>query len=397
MAGCDAILSVYYCVRSPPRYCGQQISLSQPRSIALLIGSTVLVAAAALVTLDLGNEPEGPLLVDPTEVVAPVSNDSLPRVEDIRSTGVREGTDTEVADETQSSSGVGMISGRVSVNTSILDQLSRFTIVIQEEVNLNARDEDDPAPYSRSETYPAGATKGTPYFDIEDVPFSRYPYRVTVVAKGLNGSSDIVYLRPNSSLESREAQLTLSPGTYYSITIRDQRQNPRSDLIIRMAPVGNSLTQRDSHFGTTDSTGHVLFENVLSGEYEIRVGPANALLAPPKKTMVTSVPFVLSGGQPQPQGTTVVVPDGHDVTIEVTSRWGYALENVELKLNEIDVQRYYEYKGTTDRAGRFVFKNIPYGRYHLSVTSEEHGRRDPPEFWVKEEDPPPTVQVRMSR
>ena len=400
MANGDAVLSGYYCIPNSRPLPGEPFSLTQPRRIALLIGSIVLVAAAALVTLDLGNE--GPVLLDPAEPVAEGSNDPIPRgpipgSREFQGDSVPVGPGRRGSDQTQESSGLGMISGRISVSTSVLDQLSRFTIVVQEEVNLNARGPDDPAPFSLTKTFPAAASKGTPYFDIEDIPFSRYPYRVTVVAKGLNGSSDLVHLEPSSSLENREAKLSLSPGTYYSVTIRDQRQNPRSDLIVRMAPVGENLTLRESHFGTTDSTGHVLFENVLSGEYEIRVGPVNDLLAPPKKTIVTAASFTLRGGQPHPQGTTVLVPDGHDVTVEVLSRWSYAIEHAELKLNEVDVQRYYEYKGTTDADGRFVFKNVPYGRYHLSVTTAENGRRDPPEFWVKEEEPPPVIRVQMNK
>jgi len=291
----------------------------------------------------------------------------------------------------------GMISGRIVVSTKVIGKISSYVIVVQEDFNTNGRKEGDPLPFFKKKTYPAKFSAGVPFFDIEDIPFSRHPYRVSVIARGVNGSSATTYITAESPLGSDgDVELSLTPGSYYSIRLRDQRQVARPNLPVRMIPVGDSLVARETQIGKSDRSGCVLFEDVVKGDYEIRVGPETAPLAPPMKVQIHAAFASFSQGRPTVQGTVVLVPDGHHVTIEIISRWGYGVENAALKAWQLEVQRYYEFKGKTDRAGRFQFENVPFGIYQLSVQSPHNGMRDL-KFKVEKDKDAPIVKVTMPR
>ncbi len=291
----------------------------------------------------------------------------------------------------------GMISGRIVVSTRVIGKISSYVIVVQEDLNTNGRKESDPLPFFKKRTFPANFSAGIPYFDIEDIPFSRHPYRVSIVARGVNGSSATTYITAESPLGSDgDVELSLTPGSYYSIRLRDQRQVARPNLPVRMSPIGHSLVARETQIGKSDRNGHVLFENVVKGDYEIRVGPVTAPLAPPKKVQIYAAFASFSKGRPTTQGTVVLVPDGHNVTIEIISRWGYGVENAALKAWQLEVQRYYEFKGNTDPAGRLVFENVPFGIYQLSIQSPHNGMRDL-KFKVEKGQDAPIVKVTMPR
>lgn len=296
------------------------------------------------------------------------------------------------------SSGMGVISGRIAINTRIIETVGSYTVVVQEDVNMNGRAADAQTPFFTKKTFKARFSKGSPYFDMEKIPFSKHPYKVSVIAHRVNGTSQHTYITAESPTGSKgNVQLSLTPGAYFAIRLRDQRQIPRPKLPVRMVPVGESLGKRETKFGESDRNGHVLFEDVVKGNYEIHVGHANAPLAPPEKVIVYHAYTTFDhNGRPKTQGALVTVPDGHDVTVVVYSRHNYRVENAELKAWQLEIKRYHEFKGTTDRTGTFVFKNVPYGVYQLSVQSEINGLKDL-KFKVEKDKPAPTVEAHMSR
>jgi len=369
--------------------------LSPSRKIPLLIGCLLLLALCGIVILDDG---AAAAELDPLGVSDTITTPNRPEKPDVDPLVVEGQGEPDPPDRIKPvpvpGSDMGLISGRIAVSTRVVDRLSGYQIIVQEDINPNAL-EEGAVIFTRKKGFNANLSRGTPFFDIDKIPFSSHPYLVTVVAPGMNGSSDRVYVTAKKPHGSKEVQLALTPGAIYSVMLRDQRRVPRRDLNVRLVPVGASLVRRDIRFGTTNEHGNVIFENVLRGDYDIVVGPINAPMAPPERKTVYAATAIFAP-KPQPQGTTVIVPDGHDVTVEVASRWGSYVAKAELKAWQLDVKRYFEFKGTTDDAGRVVFRNMPYGRYQISATTPHNGRRDV-RFEVAKDAAPPRVLVKMPR
>ncbi len=283
--------------------------------------------------------------------------------------------------------GFGTISGRIAVSTSLLKELKAYKIVVQESINPNARKPGDPKPFFHYKSFRIDWSKGTPFFDLPDIPFSSHAYRVSVVADGMNGSSAFINLtshHPNGRGDG--VQLSLTPGTVYSVILRDLRQVPRTDMEVHLVPCGASLSKRRRHDGKTNNFGNVVFEDVERGDYMLTVGKVHAPSAPPEEVTVFAASAAFHMGRPRVQGKTVIVPDGKNVTIEIWSRAGIPLGGATLLAWQLEIKRYYKFEGTTDQAGRYVFENVPYGRYQISIDHPQHGRRDR-NFEVKKDGP----------
>jgi len=293
--------------------------------------------------------------------------------------------------------GFGTISGGIRISTKLIDSLKSYKVIVHETVNTNARKPDDPAPFYKYQTFRVDWSKGTPFFDMPQIPFSDHAYRVTVAAEGMNGSSAYINLTSQHPRgKNGPIELALTPGTIYSVILRDQRQNPRAGMTIHLVPTGDSLTKRKRHHGETNNFGNIVFEGVERGDYTLTVGTIGAPSAPPEVVTVHPSAVSFSNGRPKVQGKTVIVPEGKNVTIEVWSRHGIPLDNVNLRAWQLEIQRYYDFKGKTDRAGRTVFENVPYGKYQISVDSPSHGRRDR-KFDVVKGPEPALVTIRMPR
>lgn len=291
-------------------------------------------------------------------------------------------------------SGFGRISGRIGIATALVGKLTGYKIVIQEELNENARPPDAPKPFHQFRSFRADLTKGTPFFDMERIPLSVHPYRVTVVADGMNGST--AFARLTAETPVVEVSLVLTPGTVFSVRVVDQRLNPRMDMDVHLIPAGTSLAKRNRHDGRTNNYGTVVFEDVEKGNYMIYVGSVDAPSAPPVEAKVYGAGASISRGRPKIQSKLVTVPDGKHVTVEVYSKYGIPLPQANLKAWQLEVQRYHELKATTDDAGRFEFQHVSFGKYQLSVDCQNHGRRDV-KFEVKKEPGPMKVTVKMPR
>ena len=291
----------------------------------------------------------------------------------------------------------GIISVRIAVSTRVLDRLGPYTLEVWEDVNPNARKETDPKPFYKKIPGRADLRKGTPYVDIEGIPFSSHAYRVKVSALGINGSSGLTYVTAETPLGSRQVELALTPGAIYSVRLLDQRRNARRDLEVRMIPIGERVAGRRMAAQKTNASGSAIFENVLEGDYNIVVGHVNAPMAPPVEvTVYPAIGPASRDGRLKTQGRTITIPDGHNVTVDVMSRWGYYIEGAEVRALQLEVSRHHEFKGTTDSAGRLVLENVPFGIYQLSIATKRNGRKDL-KFTVKKDGDPPLVPVKMHR
>ena len=76
----------------------------------------------------------------------------------------------------------GVIRGDVQLAVSVLDRLGSMTVIVEElKANFSGQ-----APRRIMQAVERG--RGTPTFEVRDVPFSEYPYRVTLHVAGLNSS-----------------------------------------------------------------------------------------------------------------------------------------------------------------------------------------------------------------
>lgn len=293
--------------------------------------------------------------------------------------------------------GFGSISGAIRVSTSILKKLNAYKVIVEENVNTNALRPGDPKPFYKYKTFRVDWSLGTPFFELDEIPFSDHTYTVMVAADGMNGSTAYISVTSHHPTgKDGPVQLALTPGTVYSVLLRTQRHVPCIGMNVHMVPVGESLTRRKRHDGKTNNFGNIVFEDVERGEYMLTVGTVGAPSAPPEKVTVYASAASFSMGRPRVQGKTVMVPDGKNVTIEVWTRFGQPLAGAKLLAWQVDIKQRYEFKGETNAAGRFVFDNVPYGRYQISVDTPIHGRRDP-YFEVKKDQISVLVKIDMPK
>ncbi len=296
------------------------------------------------------------------------------------------------ADTSNSTATSGMISGSLTLDTSILDQLHSYTIYVTEDVNQNANPTQAKTPFHLRRTFPIDLSLGTPHFDLENIPFSRHPYRVRVMAAGLNGTEQRVSLQAHNPIA--DVNLGIMPGVIYSILLRDQRLNPRANLPVLMASSPKS-GGRNSYFGTSNGFGVVLLEGVLAGEYQIFVGPQNAPLNQDTTVQVLAQNAVMHKGRPSHQAVTVEVPIGQKMTVEVTTQYAYAIKDADLKIYQLETSNYYSFKGKTDEAGRHTFPPLPDGTYQLDVSHPKYNRRSK-RLKIKEGEPIPLIKVQLA-
>lgn len=286
----------------------------------------------------------------------------------------------------------GIIDGRIALDTRVLGKFHGYTIEVLEDINENALREDR-KPFRKVQRF-AYDQIGTPFFTVEDIPFSRYGYVVRLHVAQLNGTQARVHVTREKPCG--QVQLGLSPGVIFAVLLRDQRQVPRPDLHVQMMPEGDP-PDRPVYRGTSNNFGQVLFRNVLRGDYKVYVGHLNAPMNIPEKVTVLPMNAVFSkGSKVSTQSAHVLVPSGAPVTVEVTDRFGYGVADAELEMHQIEVTRYFAYKAKTGPNGRHVFEHLPVGRYQLSVHKSGFGRRTQ-KLEVKEEDRAKVERVQLRR
>ncbi len=291
--------------------------------------------------------------------------------------------------------GAGIINGRIALDTSVLDKFHSYTIEVIEEINENARRDGGREPFRTTRRF-AYDHIGTPFFTIAGIPFSRHVYLVRLHVPQLNGSQARVHI--TKAKPSGEVQLGLMPGVTFIVLLRDQRQTPREGLSVQMTPEGDP-PGRPVYQKTSNNFGQVIFENVLQGDYKIYVGPTNAPMNVPKKITVLAINVIVRNDghrRVSTQSTAVLVPSGAPVTVEAYDNYGYPLADTELEAHQIEVQRYFSYKGKTDQAGRHVFEHLPVGKYQLSVHKPGFGRRTH-KLQIKDEDRAKLEKIQLRR
>jgi hypothetical protein len=262
----------------------------------------------------------------------------------------------------------GIIAGDIPLTASVMHQIQSISVVVDELRNVRAGDK---APFRK--VVPVRLGIGTPTFEVTDVPFSDYGYVVRVHSPGLNGGQATVNITRDKPYVD-DVKLPITPGSPYSVLLRDQDRAPVAFTDVCLVPYQEPLG-RPTFRGTTDNYGSVVFENVLAGDYQVYVGPAGQPLMPATLVNVQPGAYLRTGSVIQPQGSTIVVPRGMPLTTKVTNRGGYPIQGARVQVRATDRGRLLELEGLTDVRGMVVFANVLPGQWEIDVSLQDYERR----------------------
>lgn len=280
----------------------------------------------------------------------------------------------------------GVIRGDVQLAVSVLDRLGSMTVIVEElKANFGGK-----APRRIMQAVERG--RGTPTFEVRDVPFSEYPYRVTLHVAGLNSSARTLTVDEQQPLHD-DVVLSVSPGAPYSVLLRDQDGAPHPDVDLSMQPTGLPHGRPPQH-GKTDNFGSVVFESVLAGNYELVATLQGQPFGEPEAVIVQ--PGMRNFGRKiQGQGHVMTVARGVQLEVEVGDGF-YGIEGAEVTLVRTDRRRLKELKATTDGIGRVRFPHLQPGLWQLTVERQAFRRVDR-QFTLKADMEPQFQRIQLKR
>ncbi len=262
----------------------------------------------------------------------------------------------------------GVIVGDIPLTPSVLDQIQTIAVVVDELKNVLA---GGTPPWRK--VVPVALGIGTPTFEVRDIPFSDYGYVVRVHSPGLNGGQCTVQITQERPFAD-DVKLPITPGSPFSILLRDQDRAPVCATEIRMVPHQEPHGRTMLH-GTSDNYGSVVFENVLEGEYHVHVGPQAMPLMEPTVVHVQPGSFLRQGSVVLPQGTTIVVPRGSQVTAIVTQVGGWPIAGALVQLRATGRRQVNEMETETDSLGKATFPNLLPGNWEIEISKPDYQRR----------------------
>ena len=280
----------------------------------------------------------------------------------------------------------GLIRGDIQLAVSVLDRLGSMTVIVEE---VKANFTGSP-PRRIMQSVERGL--GTPTFEVRDVPFSEYPYRVTLHVPGLNASSRTLSVNEDQPLHE-DVVLSVSPGAPYSVLLRDQDGGAHPDVDLSMRPAGLPHGRPPLH-GKTDNFGSAVFESVLAGSYELVATLQGQPFGEPEIVVVQ--PGMRNFGRKiQGQGHLMTVPRGVQLEVEVGDGF-YGIEGAEVTLVRTDRRRLKELKATTDGIGRVRFPHLQPGLWQLTVERQAFRRVDR-QFTLKPDMEPQFRRIQLKR
>lgn len=367
------------------------------KSRSLLLALPLLaVLALAWATWGGGNEPaavlpSGPVAADEPEATGPAAVAGTATNASAPAAGTAAAAEPRPAPQPVGWTS-GVIRGDVQLAVSILDRIQGLQVTVSELKAVIDGQGNATRPWVHTQRVEMG--KGTPTFEVRNVPFSRYGYAVRIYAPGLNGSQQTVAITEDHPLEE-SVRLSVTPGVPFSVLLRDQDANAVLAAPVKMAPIGDP-PGRPVHDGTSDGFGSVVFPDVLAGDYRIFVGPPHAPLMEPVEVTVHPAGMTFQNGQVLSQGTTIKVPRGVPVAVIVRDPGNYGLADVRIRMQTTDRIRPVVLEGTTDFSGRWTCQHLQPGIWQVDVIKEGH-QRTSRQFTVNEGTSVPDLEFRLVR
>lgn len=279
----------------------------------------------------------------------------------------------------------GVIRGDIQLAVSVMDKLSTLTVVVEE-----ARSSLGEGRFVRPVRLmmPVELGTGTPTFEVRDVPFSDYPYVVSVLAPGLNGSRHTLTIDKDHAFVD-SVVLRVTPGAPLTLLVRDQDAVPYPDIDVRMLAVGDP-PGRGNHAGKTNNFGSLLFECVLAGDYQVMYSRQGQPIAE------TQTITVQPGSRTVVQGQShaVTIPRGVPLQVEVHDRAGYTIADATVTATAKDRIRLTALELTTDGIGRCLYSHLQPGEWQITIEKAGFERRDLT-LTVQPDVPPDMLRVML--
>jgi hypothetical protein len=281
----------------------------------------------------------------------------------------------------------GTIKGDIQLAVSVLGRIETIRIVVEEARQALGPGKTFVRPYRQ--VVPVAITRGTPTFEVTDIPFSAYPYIVSVQSPGLNGNRRTLTIDSKTPFVD-DVLLSITPGAPLSVLVRDQDNAPFTGLDVRVMAVGEP-PERPSHQGTTDNFGSVVFDSVLAGDYQVFVNQNGQALAD-AQTITVQPGAPASRSKVLGQSLPLTIPRGVGMRLLVHDRAGYGIADATVEAIMTDRVRLTPRQTTTNAGGVAEFSHLQAGQWHIRVTKDKHDMWDR-QFTVKMGQDPPNVDV----
>lgn len=365
------------------------------RNLSILIGTACLGIAAGIVFFSQDTLattlPEEPEYLQAPDVVEPVARLSEVGTASAAESDYRfnDGARAEDAPVRENTAGwtSGIIRGDVALAVSALEKLGSMTVIVEE--LRSGFDRKGTA--AKRIMQPVERGRGTPTFEVRDVPFSEHPYRVTLHVPGLNASARTLTVNEQNALH--DIQLAITPGAPYSVLLRDQDGGPHRDIDLLLRPQGlpHGRPRLD---GKTDNFGSVVFDSVLSGQYELVATLDGQPFGEPEIVTVTEGQRLVHG-KIRGQGHVMTIARGVQLDIEVGDG-AYGIEGATVTLVRTDRRRLKELEATTDGLGRVRFPHLQPGQWQVTIERHAFQRIDR-QFTLRPDMEPQFKRIKMAR
>jgi len=353
-------------------------------TLGAAFGAVVLSTDASAVELPPGTASAVEVPIAPVAPVAPAVADGTGAA--VEASMVKE----ERAPVDTSGWTTGTVMGDIGIAVSVLDRIQTISVVVEE--MRNAIGIDNTFRHPHKYIVPVKMGIGTPTFEVTGIEFSEYPYCVSLYVPGLNGDQRTVVIDKTSPLHNG-LRLDITPGSPFSVLLRDQDQNPYPQIDVRLVPV--DAMGRAPHVGTTDSFGSVVFDSVLKGDYQIITGQQGMPLAEPE-TITVHPGTRMYGPKVQGQGHVVTVQRGMKKQFSVTTPTGYGVADAKIQLTASDRTRLTVLEAVTDFNGRAEFPHLTPGVWLMNVVKDHHEPRTK-QFTIKDGELPPVEEIKLVR
>ncbi|MBZ0150549.1 MAG: carboxypeptidase-like regulatory domain-containing protein [Planctomycetes bacterium] len=357
------------------------IPLMRARDFAILIGSFLLVGTAGLIWWNQETQaierppgaPAGPE-APPVAAVASRQDPATATTGDWQGEhGPAVAVEAPTARRRDSGSATeGIIRGDIQLAVSVLDRIESITVVVEEARSAIVRGEVQGI---RRKYVPIERGPGTPTFEVR-MPFSEYPYVVSVFSPGLNGSRRTITLDAEHAVVD-DIVLAITPGSPFSVLVRDQDAAPYPDVDLVLVAVGDPAG-RPTRKATTDNYGSALFEDLLAGDYQLTANSGGQPLLEPQ-TIAVQPGLRSYGTKVQGQGHQLTVPRGIAVGLLVHDAPGYGIADAQVTATALDSIKLKTVAAPpTDGAGRTSFQHLQPGRWQITIEKQGHARVDRP-------------------
>ena len=270
----------------------------------------------------------------------------------------------------------GVVKGDIRVPVSVIDQITSLTVILEEARNPFGNDGGGfERPYRRVESIPLDTMRraGTPTFELREVPFSEYPYVVSVFAPKLNGTRRTIVVDKDHALVD-DVVLAITPGAPLSVLVRDQDAMPYTGVDVVLLPVDEPHGRPAQH-GTTDNAGSLVFEAVLAGDYNLTASELGQPLAEPQRVSVQPGNQLYST-KVQGQSCVATIPRGVQVQVSVHDSAGYGIRDAKVTATATDRVKLTTLPTQTDPIGRATFPHLQPGVWQLTIECDGYQRVD---------------------